>query len=261
MNLNLKNKNALVCGSSRGIGKAAAIEIAKLGANVTLVARSPEKLSEVKSQLDISQGQQHDYLVVDFADSNDLKKRIDELLLSKTIHILINNTGGPPGGDIVSAKPQAFLEAFHNHLICNQILVQAVLEGMKQDNYGRIVNVLSTSVREPLQGLGVSNTIRAAVGNWAKTLANELGAFGITVNNVLPGFTDTERLNAIVQQRSKEQDKSESEILAIMKNQVPLKRFADPSEIGNAIAFLATPAAAYITGTNLTVDGGRTQSY
>jgi 3-oxoacyl-[acyl-carrier protein] reductase len=261
MDLNIKNKNALVCGSSRGIGKAAAIEIAKLGANVTLVARNAEKLSEVKSRLDISQGQQHDFLILDFTNSSELKSRIHMLVATKAIHILINNTGGPPGGPITEAAPEEFSQAFHNHIICNQILVQAVIKGMKEDNYGRIVNIISTSVREPLSGLGVSNTIRAAVGNWAKTLANELGEFGITVNNVLPGFTDTERLREIMRQRAKNWGKSEEEVVEIMKNQVPLKRFAVASEIGNAVAFLSTPAASYITGTNLTVDGGRTQSY
>jgi 3-oxoacyl-[acyl-carrier protein] reductase len=261
MDLNIKNKNALVCGSSRGIGKAAAIEIAKLGANVTLVARSAEKLLEVKNQLDISQGQAHDYLVIDFTDSTALKKKMYTLVATKAIHILINNTGGPPGGAIIDAAPEEFSQAFHNHIICNQILVQTVLKGMKENRYGRIINIVSTSVREPLAGLGVSNTIRAAVGNWAKTMANELGEFGITVNNVLPGFTDTERLREIMQQRAKNWGKREEEVLQIMKNQVPLKRFADPSEIGNAVAFLSTPAASYITGTNLTVDGGRTQSY
>jgi len=261
LDLNIKNRNALVCGSSRGIGKAAAIEIAKLGANVTLVARSAEVLSEVKESLDRSQGQHHDYLVADFTNIEDLKKRIHTLVATKNIHILINNTGGPPGGQIIEASMEAFQQAFQSHLIGNQLLVKAVLKGMQQSNYGRIINVISTSVKEPLQGLGVSNTIRAAVANWAKTLANELGPAGITVNNVLPGFTDTGRLQEILAKRAADQGKTKAEMKEIMKAQVPLRRFADPLEIGAAIAFLTTPAAAYIPGTNLVVDGGRTKSH
>ena len=183
------------------------------------------------------------------------------LVISKTIHILVNNTGGPPGGAIVEAKPEEFIHAFNNHIVCNHMLVQAVLDGMKKSGYGRIVNIVSTSVREPLQGLGVSNTIRAAVANWAKTLANELGSFGITVNNVLPGYTDTGRLRSIMKQRAKNWGKAESEVIEMMKNQVPMNRFAEPSEIGNVVAFLTTPAASYITGTNVTVDGGRTKTH
>lgn len=261
MDLDITNKNALVCGSSRGIGKAAAIEIAKLGANVTLVARSPQTLSEVKEALDRSKGQQHDYLVADFTDLADLKRRVHTLVNTKPIHILINNTGGPPGGPITEASTDTFQQAFQNHILGNQLLVQTVLSGMRSSNYGRIINIISTSVKEPLLGLGVSNTIRAAVANWAKTLANELGPDGITVNNVLPGFTDTKRLQEILENRAAQHQVSKAEMRQMMQQQVPLKRFADPLEIGAAIAFLATPAAAYITGTNLVVDGGRTRSH
>jgi len=261
LDLNLKNKNALVCGSSRGIGKAAAIELAKLGANVTLVSRTATTLSAVKEELDHSQGQHHDYLVADFTDLSDLKKRVHTLLATKPIHILINNTGGPPGGPITEASTEAFLQAFNNHLIGNHLLVQSVVKGMKEDGYGRVINVISTSVREPITGLGVSNTTRAAVANWSKTMANELGAFGITVNNVLPGFTSTGRLQEIIGNRAKKAGCSEEEMGELLKGQVPMKRFADPLEVGAAIAFLASPAAAYINGTNLTVDGGRTKSF
>lgn len=259
MNINLKGKNALVCGSSKGIGKATAIELAALGANVTLVARSAVIMSELVPQLDHSQGQQHDFLQADFSDSSDLRKKIHTLVLGKTIHILINNTGGPPGGAIIDAEITAFQQAFNNHLLCSHILSQAVVPGMKKDGYGRIINIISTSVKSPIPNLGVSNTIRAAVANWSKTLATELGPDGITVNNVLPGFTNTGRLDSIITTVANKQGISEDETAKMMKSTVPLRRFAAPSEIANAVAFLASPAAAYITGTSLTVDGGRTK--
>ncbi len=258
MNLSLKGKNALVCGSSKGIGKATAIEIAKLGANVTLVSRSPQIMSDLIHELDHNQGQDHDFLVADFTQIDDLKKKIHGLVSTKSIHILVNNTGGPPAGPIVDARTEDFLKAYNIHLICNHILVQSVLPGMKKDEYGRIINIISTSVKAPLKGLGVSNTTRGAVANWAKTMANELGAFGITVNNILPGATDTGRLNEIIESKAQKSGKSKAEVIQGMQAAIPLGRFGKPSEIGAAAAFLASPAAAYITGTNLTVDGGRT---
>lgn len=260
MNLTLLHKNALVCGSSKGIGKAIAIELALLGANVTLVARTGEKLVEVKDQLDRSQGQKHDFLVANFTDSADLKKKVKGLVSVKPIHILINNTGGPAAGPITAAKTDEFTAAFHNHLICNHLLTQLVLPGMKVEGYGRIINVISTSVKQPLPGLGVSNTVRAAVANWAKTLANELGPFGITVNNVLPGATDTDRLQEIIRNSAVKSGQTEEAVAQQMKAGIPLGRFADPAEIAAAAAFLASPSAAYVSGINLPVDGGRTKS-
>jgi 3-oxoacyl-[acyl-carrier protein] reductase len=259
MNLSLVGKNALVCGSSKGIGKASALELAALGATVTLVSRSSEAMKGILHELNHEAGQRHDFLIADFSDSTDLKKKIDRLVMSKPIHILVNNTGGPPGGPIVDAKTEEFVQAFHNHLICNHILTQAVIKGMKESSYGRIINIISTSVKQPLDGLGVSNTIRGAVANWAKTMANELGPFGITVNNVLPGATETERLQQIVENKADKTNQPVENIAAAMKNAVPLRRFAKPEEIGAAVAFLASPAAAYINGVNLPVDGGRTK--
>lgn len=260
MDINLQNKNALVCGSSKGIGRAVAIELAELGANVTLVARDAEKLTQVRSLLDRSKGQQHDFLVADFTNSHDLHRKVTGLASEKTIHILINNTGGPPGGPTLEADSKAFLMAFHSHLICNHLLVQAVVKGMVQDGYGRIINIISTSVKQPLDNLGVSNTIRAAVANWAKTLANELGPYGITVNNILPGATHTDRLQDIILNRAQKADQSVHEVMDEMKAEIPMGRFAAPAEIAYAAGFLASPAAAYITGINLPVDGGRTKS-
>lgn len=258
MNLSLQGKNALVCGSSKGIGKAAAIEIAALGANVTLVARSANILEQLVTELDTTQGQQHDYLIADFSDSDDLQQKVQALTKTKHIHILVNNTGGPPSGPIIKAEKDAFLAAFHNHLLCNHVLVQACAPGMKADGYGRVINVISTSVKAPLNNLGVSNTVRGAVANWSKTMANELGPDGITVNNLLPGYTETERLFGLIDAWSEQRGISKPDLAEGMKKNVPLRRFADPLEVGGVIAFLASPAAGYISGTNITVDGGRT---
>lgn len=260
MNLSLKGKNALVCGSSKGIGKAAAIEIASLGANVTLVSRSGEKMADVIREMDTSQGQDHDFLLADFSDAMDLKKKIKGLVATKTIHILINNTGGPPAGPIVEAEEAAFLQAFNNHLICNHLLTKAVMKGMKAASYGRIINVISTSVKAPLEGLGVSNTTRGAVASWGKTMANELAQFGITVNNVLPGAISTDRLHEIIGGKAKKQGQEKAAVVEAWEQSIPARRFGDPREIGAVIAFLASPAASYVNGVNLAVDGGRTRS-
>ncbi|MEO1513650.1 MAG: SDR family oxidoreductase [Bacteroidota bacterium] len=260
MDINLKGKNALVCGSSKGIGKASALELALLGANVTLVSRSAEKMAAIIGQLDDSKDQQHDFLVADFTDSADLSKKVRGLVALKPIHILVNNTGGPPAGPILNADPKEFVQAFHNHIICSHILTKQVVEGMKAAAYGRIINVISTSVKEPIAGLGVSNTTRGAMGNWAKTMAGELGGFGITVNNVLPGYTATERLTEIIHNRAKASDTTPDAVQQKMRSTVPAGRFADAHEVGGVVAFLATPAAGYVNGINVPVDGGRTRS-
>ncbi len=260
MDLDLKGKNALVCGSSKGIGKAAALEIAALGANVTLVSRSVDLMTDIIHEMDSDKDQHHDFLVADFTNSGDLNKKVKGLVALKPIHILVNNTGGPPGGMIMDSDEADFLQAYHNHLICNHLLVRLVVKGMKRDEYGRIINVISTSVKEPIMGLGVSNTTRGAVANWAKTLSQELGPFGITVNNVLPGYTNTDRLKEIIVTRSQKTGISEEKVTDQMRSNVPLRRIASPAEVGAAIAFLASPAASYINGINLPVDGGRTKS-
>lgn len=262
MNIQLSNKNALVCGSSAGIGKASALILAQAGANVTLLARNEEKLKDVLAQLDSTKGQKHDYIVADFSNPTNVEKAIQESLqkTGKAYHILINNTGGPAAGLAIDAKEADFIQAFNNHLICNHVLVKALVDGMKQNQYGRIINIISTSVKAPLHGLGVSNTIRGAVASWAKTLANELGQFNITVNNVLPGATATERLEAIINNKSTKGNKSVEEISTEMMNEVPMKRFAEANEIAQAVCFLASDMASYINGINLPVDGGRTAS-
>jgi 3-oxoacyl-[acyl-carrier protein] reductase len=260
MNLDLSGKRAVVCGSTQGIGKASAIELALLGAEITLVARNEESLKNTLKELPTPTGQKHDYLVADFNFPDQLKTKINQYVKNKEIHILINNTGGPPGGQAIDASPEEFINAFSSHLICNQILVQAIVPAMKKVNYGRIINIISTSVKVPIRGLGVSNTTRGAVASWSKTLSHELGPFGITVNNVLPGTTMTGRLDSIIRSKAEKSGKSYEEVKNEMIAEVPIGRISEPHEVASVVAFLATPAAGYINGINVPVDGGRTGS-
>jgi 3-oxoacyl-[acyl-carrier protein] reductase len=255
MNLDIKDRRALVCGSSQGIGLASAQELALLGANVTLLARNEESLIDALGTLDSSQGQEHGILIADFSDNAEVKKIVNQ---NNKYHILINNTGGPPGGLAIEADEAEFILAFSNHLLNNQTLVKAVVPFMKDEGYGRIINIISTSVKAPIPGLGVSNTIRGAVNSWSKTLANELGEFAITVNNVLPGATNTVRLSSIIENKANKLGKSVEEIENAMKAEIPAKRFAGANEVASAVAFLASPAASYINGISIAVDGGRT---
>jgi len=259
MNLNLNNKNALVCGSTQGIGKATAIALANEGAKVTLVARNRDKLKEVLAELPNKEN--HSFIVADFSNPRDLQEKVIKFIDENNgFHILINNTGGPRSGDILNASLEEFDNAFTQHLKCNHVLTQSVVPFMKEVGFGRIVNIISTSVKEPIPGLGVSNTIRGAVGNWSKTLSVELGSFGITVNNVLPGFTETERLNEIIKIKANAEETTVEEMAEIMKNYSPAKRFATPDEVANVITFLTSEAAGYVNGINVPVDGGRTKS-
>jgi 3-oxoacyl-[acyl-carrier protein] reductase len=260
MDLNLKGKHALVCGSTQGIGKASAIELAQLGATVTLLARDEEKLKATLRELPSAQDQKHDFIIADFSFPDQVKAVIEKHVASNEIHILINNTGGPPAGQAIDAKPEDFLSAIHAHLICSQILVQACLPAMKKNKYGRIVNIISTSVKIPIKGLGVSNTVRGAMASWSKTLSLELAPFGITVNNVLPGSTKTGRIDSIINTRAQKSGRSPEEIRQDMIDEVPAGRMAEASEIAAAVAFLSSPAAGYINGVSLPVDGGRTGS-
>jgi 3-oxoacyl-[acyl-carrier protein] reductase len=260
MNFSLIGKNALVGGGSAGIGRAVALELALLGANVTVLARTESSLIATKDMLDTSLGQKHGLLVADYADSLSMQMKVQMLVTQFPVHILVNNTGGPAGGPLVDAKEEDLLDAYHKHLICNHLLTKTVLPGMKETGFGRIINIISTSVKEPIEGLGVSNTTRWAVASWAKTLSIELGCFGITVNNVLPGFTQTARLEEIIEKRVAKSGTPRAAVEAGLMDQVPLKRFALPEEVAAAAAFLATPAASYINGINLPVDGGRTKS-
>ncbi|MBL8299116.1 MAG: SDR family oxidoreductase [Rhodanobacteraceae bacterium] len=261
MQLDLNGRHALVCGASQGIGLAAAQELAQLGANVTLLARNAETLTVAAAGLPrVHAAQAHGFIAVDMADNDTLRRKVESTAYAAPFHILVNNTGGPPGGPAQAAQAEAFVDAFRHHLLANHALLQSVLPGMREAGYGRVINVISTSVKEPIRNLGVSNTIRGAVASWAKTLATELGPYGITVNNVLPGYTRTQRLTQILSDRVHASGKSEHEVEQAMLATVPAGRFAEPAEIAAAIAFLASPAAAYINGINLPVDGGRMQS-
>lgn len=260
MDLNLIGKHALVCGGSEGIGRATAHELALLGADVTVLARRADALQQVVAALPATGAQVHGWITADVSQTDALRAQIEELVAGKPVHILINNTGGPPGGPAHAANADAFLDAFNKHLIANQALVQAVLPGMQAAQWGRIVNIISTSVKEPIANLGVSNTIRGAVAGWAKTLSRELAPEGITVNNLLPGYTETGRLDLILKDRAQATGKTPQDIAAAMLATVPVGRFAKPSEPAGVIAFLCTPAAGYINGVSLAVDGGRMQS-
>ena len=260
MNLSLEGKYAIICGSTQGIGLAIAEELALLGANCTLVARNEQALKTAVYSLDIALRQQHDYLVADFSKPDEVKKVIEAHVAKHPVHILINNTGGPAAGPVIEATEEAFLNTFNQHLICNHILVKAVVPSMQKENFGRIINIISTSVKIPLKNLGVSNTIRGAVASWAKSMANELGQYNITVNNVLPGFTTTQRLTTLIENIAKRGNTVVDIVEKNMVEEVPMKRFADASEIAAVAAFLASPAASYVNGVSIPVDGGRTGS-
>lgn len=256
MNLDLTGKKAIVCGSTQGIGRAAAVELASLGSALTLVARDESSLEEVRGSLPGNAA--HDTVCADFDERGDLQRKIvAHVEENGPFHILVNNSGGPPPGEIATADSEAFLKAFSRHLLCNQIMAQAVLPGMKSEKYGRIINIISTSVKQPIPNLGVSNTTRGAVASWAKTLSREVAPFGITVNNILPGTTNTGRLFSLFQEMADKRDVSSDVIANEWKSEIPAGRIAEPKEIACAIAFLASPAAAYINGINLPIDGGR----
>jgi 3-oxoacyl-[acyl-carrier protein] reductase len=260
MDLSLKGRTAIVSGSTQGIGFACATELALLGANCVLLARNEISLREAIKKLDISQAQQHKYLVADFSKPSQLKLVIENFMQKNDVQILINNTGGPPAGPIIEAPEDAFVNAFNQHLICNHILTKAVVPSMKETGYGRVINIISTSVKVPLKNLGVSNTIRGAVASWAKTMANELGPYNITVNNILPGSTRTQRLESLIKTIAINSNKSIETVELEMQNEIPLKRFADPLELAAVVAFLASPAASYVNGVSIPVDGGKTGS-
>ena len=261
MQLDLSGRHALVCGASQGIGRASAIELAELGANVTLLARSADALKIAAESLPCTHaGQRHDWHCVDMLDTEGLQATAIAIAADEPVHILINNTGGPPGGPASTATAAEFERAFRQHLLGSQTLLQALLPGMRASGYGRIVNVISTSVKEPIAGLGVSNTVRAAVAGWAKTLSGELAADGITVNNVLPGYTRTSRLDSLLAAKAAASGQDEDEIAQGLIATIPARRFGEAGEVAAVIAFLCTPAAAYVNGVSIAVDGGRTRA-
>lgn len=258
--LDLKGKTALVAGSTQGIGLASAQALSSLGATCVLISRNEEALKKAITTLSSDSQQRHTYLVADFQKPNQVQQVVEAFIVDNPIHILVNNTGGPPAGPVLNARVEDFLSAFQQHLLCNHILATAVIPSMKAAGYGRIINIVSTSVKIPLKNLGVSNTIRGAVASWAKTMANEIAQFGITVNNVLPGATSTGRLEAIINNKVSKTGISQQEAEQEMLSEIPAKRFGMPEEIAAMVAFLASPAAAYVNGTSIPVDGGRTGS-
>jgi 3-oxoacyl-[acyl-carrier protein] reductase len=255
MNIDLNGKRALVCGASQGIGEAIAHQFAIMGADIILLARSHDKLEKIRSELP---GARHEILALDLKDRVKLDVEIKRLQKTGPIEILVNNAGGPKAGSLLEASDKDFLDGFENHILAASFLVNSLLSGMREKKYGRIINIISTSVKAPIPNLGVSNTIRAAMANWAKTLATELAPFGVTVNNVLPGYTSTPRLDALAKAAADRQGKTEEEVKNAWRAATPMGRFASPEEVAAAVSFLASPAAAFITGINLPVDGGRT---
>jgi len=261
MKLDMSGKNVLVCGSTAGIGKATAMVFAEMGANVILMARNEQKLKSVLTELATTPQQNHAYLIADFFKPEEVENSINDYLANNAvIHVLVNNTGGPSTGPLLEKHSGEFFAFFNQHLICSHLLARAIVPGMQKVGYGRIINITSNAAKQPLPNMGLSNTIRGAVANWAKTLANELGEYGITVNNVLPGATDTKELRRVIANKAKQSGKSEDEVIQHMYGLCPAKRFADPIEIAWAVGFLASPQAAYINGINLVVDGGKTLS-
>jgi 3-oxoacyl-[acyl-carrier protein] reductase len=258
MNLNVQGRKALVCGATDGIGRAVAIALAESGASIVAFARSEEKLREF---VQILPGTGHQILVADFDDPGAVQSVLKEYLAAHgTPDIVVNNSGGPPGGALSEASSQSFITAMNRLLLSSHEIVKLCLPGMKAQGFGRIINVISTSVRQPLDNLGVSNTIRSATSAWAKTLSREVAEYGVTVNNVLPGATATSRLSSIITNTANRTGRSEDEVRAEMQKEIPMKRFAAPEEIAAGVVFLASEQAAYITGINLSIDGGRTRS-
>ena len=255
----LQGRRALICGASGGIGAATAKAMAAAGANVVVSARSEAALQALVRELhDLGPGQ-HAALPMDLEQGDAIDAAVQQLLADGPVHILVNNAGGPPGGPLLAASTEEFLPAFQRHLHASHRLVQALAPGMESEGYGRILQIISTSVKEPIPNLGVSNTLRGAMASWAKSLSRELAPC-ITINNVLPGFTDTPRLDALAQSIEAKTGRSVEEVQRGWMDQVPIDRLIDPMETAIALTFLALPSSGAIRGVSLAVDGGRLRS-
>ena len=254
INFRLEGRNALVCGATAGIGQAIAIAFAQAGASVTVMGRSQERVQATLGRLE---GSGHHSLIADFSDLATVESAVTQRVSEGPVHILVNNTGGPPAGKAHEAHHDPFIDAFRMHIASAQILLSAVLPGMKAAEFGRVINVISTSVITPIPGLGISNTVRGAMANWGRTMAAELGEYGITVNNVLPGFTDTDRLSSLFEGKAKRLGTSPDSVREAAIGTIPLGRIGEPEELAAAALFLASPAGGYVNGVNLPVDGGR----
>lgn len=261
MNTDLTGKRALVCGGSKGIGQACAMALAELGAAVTIIGRDEQALEETAKALsERNENEEHHSLSMDFDRLNDSLPKLTSHLEDHPVDILINNSGGPAAGKLIDASIEDLQLGLQRHVFASHAITKLVVPHMSSNGYGRIVNIISTSVKEPINGLGVSNTVRGAMGNWSKTMANELGPMGITVNNLLPGRTKTGRLSKLMKHWAETRNISVEELEQQSLGDIPMRRYAEPQEVGDIIAFLCTPAAGYITGTNIVVDGGRTRS-
>lgn len=260
MVISLKNKNALVGGSSGGLGKSIALQLALSGANVTLLARNEEKLKTVLSELSKIEGQVHQYLVADFSDFDNYKKIISNYFEHYRVDILVNNTNGPKAGCVLEKTDDDFQQAFNMLFQTVQFTTSLALKHMQQNQWGRIINLTSRTVKEPVDTLVLSNTIRAAVTTWGKTLSNAVAKDNITVNNILTGNFDTERLKQLFQLQADALGKSLEEFYESTTKQIPAQRLGRPEEMANVVTFLASEQASYITGTNIAVDGGLIKS-
>ena len=259
MKIDLSGKKALVGGSSKGIGLGIAKQLAESGASVCLMARNESRLKEIVDQLPNSN--KHSYLVVDFSKFEDYKIRIEEYTKNNQVDILVNNTQGPPAGNSLSKNIESYQEAFD--LLFKSVVhtTSLVIPNMQKNKWGRIINVTSVSVKEPLNYLVLSNSIRSAVVAWGKSLSVDLGSDGITVNSILTGYFDTERIKELNKEKSKSLNISEAEVLDKMKSLVPASRLGQPKVYGYLISFLSSDNASYINGASIPIDGGLLKSY